>query len=65
MVPPAPEVVERNVGARIREVRAHVMQSRAAQSGGRGNCFERRERARAPHAHAIGGWRRGLPDSTV
>ena len=32
MVPPAPEVVERNVGARIREVRAHVMQSRAAQS---------------------------------
>ena len=29
---PAPEVVERNVGARIREVRAHVMQSRAAQS---------------------------------
>jgi len=62
MVPPAPEVVERNVGARIREVRAHVMQSRAAQSH---NCFERRERARAPHAHAIGGWRRGLPDSTV
>ena len=31
MVLPALKAVERNVGAWIREVRAHVMQSRAAQ----------------------------------
>jgi len=61
MVPLAREVVERNVGAWIREVRAHVMQSRAAQSH---NCRAEGESARA-HTHEIGGWRRGLPDSTV
>jgi hypothetical protein len=35
MVLPALKAVERNVGAWIREVRAHVMQSRAAQSHNR------------------------------
>jgi hypothetical protein len=44
MVLPALKAVERNVGAWIREVRAYVMQSRAAQSA---TTVERRERARA------------------
>ena len=49
---PALEAVERDVGAWIREVRAHVLQSRAAPTRLRGNHCGEAARGRREH-HVI------------